>query len=155
MRAYEIRAGSTSIDGLHKVKRPDPEPRDHQILIRVRAASLNSRDQAILRGKDFHGVLKRDTIPLSDGAGEVIATGRDVTRFKVGDRVAGTFFQGWIDGLPPPDRAALGSPLDGMLAEYIVLHEDGAVAIPERLSFEEAGTLPCAALNFSFAGKAR
>jgi NADPH:quinone reductase-like Zn-dependent oxidoreductase len=93
------------------------------------------------------GAVERDTIPLSDGAGEVVATGPGVTRFKTGDRVAGTFFQTWVDGPRTRFAPALGVPLDGMLAEYVVLHQDGVVAIPPGLSFEEAATLPCAGVT--------
>src|SRR5690348_5442297 len=118
-----IRAGSTSLDSLVKVERETPRPGPGQVLVRVRAASLNYRDQAVLTGNYFGGVLQRDTIPLSDGAGEVVETGAGVTRVKSGDRVAGTFFQVWIDGRPGGPLPALGSPLDGMLAEYVVLDQ--------------------------------
>jgi NADPH:quinone reductase-like Zn-dependent oxidoreductase len=111
--------------------------------VRLRAAALNYRDHAIVTGA-YHTHLTKPTIPCSDGAGEVAAVGPGVTRFKVGDRVVPTFFQVWIDGGPPKNRGALGAPLDGTLAEFIVLHEDGLVAMPPSLSFEEAATLPCA-----------
>jgi NADPH:quinone reductase-like Zn-dependent oxidoreductase len=101
----------------------------------------------VVTGRYFGGPVNRDTIPLSDGAGEVAAVGAGVTRFKAGDRVAGTFFQVWRDGLHAPRRPALGVPLDGMLAEYAVLDENGVVTIPANLSFEEASTLPCAGVT--------
>jgi NADPH:quinone reductase-like Zn-dependent oxidoreductase len=91
--------------------------------------------------------VERPTIPLSDGAGEVVSAGAGVTRFKPGDRVAGTFLQVWTDGPRPPRAQALGVPLDGTLAEYIALHEDGVVAIPSNLSFNEAAALPCAGVT--------
>lgn len=147
MRVYEVQKGATSLDGLRLSERPDPKPGWHQVLIRVHATSLNYRDQMVVTGNYFGGPVQRDLIPLSDGAGEVTAVGEGVTRFKVGDRVCGTFFQGWISGPPVQRHPALGSPLDGTLAEYIVLHEDGVVAIPQNLSFEEAATLPCAGLT--------
>ena len=147
MRVFEVRQGSTGLEGLAPAERPEPRPGPRQVVIRLRAASLNYRDQAILSGKYFGGPVNRSLIPLSDGAGEVAAAGEGVTRCKPGDRVAGTFFHVWIAGPPPPGRAALGNPLDGTLAEYITLHEDGVVAIPPSLSFEEAATLPCAGVT--------
>ena len=148
MRVYEVqKVGSTSLEGLRQAQRPTPEPGPHEILVRIRATSLNYRDHLVVVGKYIGGVVDRETIPLSDGAGEVVAVGSGVTRFGAGDRVAGTFFQVWKDGprsfLPP----ALGVPLDGVLAEYVVFQEDGAVAIPENLSFEEAAALPCAGVT--------
>jgi NADPH:quinone reductase-like Zn-dependent oxidoreductase len=143
MKAYEIPEGAASLDDIRRAERPDPRPGPREILVRLRAAALNYRDHAIVTGK-YHYNLTRPTTPCSDGAGEVIAIGAGVTRFKTGDRVVPTFFQVWIDGAPPKNRAALGAPLDGTLAELIALHEDGCVAMPPSLSFEEAATLPCA-----------
>lgn len=147
MQVYEVQKGSTGLDGLRRAARPDPEPGPHEILVRIRATSLNYRDHLVVVGKYIGGAVDRDTIPLSDGAGEVVAIGSGVTRARPGDRVAGTFFQVWKDGprsfLPP----ALGVPLDGVLAEYAVFHEDGAVAIPTKLSFAEAAALPCAGVT--------
>jgi NADPH:quinone reductase-like Zn-dependent oxidoreductase len=147
MRVYEVQKGSTSVEGLRIAERPEPKPDWHQVVIRVRATSLNYRDQMVVTGNYFGGPVTRDLIPLSDGAGEVTATGPGVTRFKTGDRVCGTFFQGWISGPMTERHPALGSPLDGMLAEYIALSEDGVVHMPANLSFEEAATLPCAGLT--------
>lgn len=147
MRVYEVTKGSTSLDGLRQAERPDPHPGAHDVLIRVRATSLNYRDQMVLTGNYFGGSVQRNLIPLSDGAGEVVETGAEVTRFKPGDRVLGTFFQGWISGPPVERHPALGSPLDGTLAEYIVLNEQGVVAMPKHLTFPEAATLPCAGLT--------
>lgn len=148
MRKYQLLKGSTDLSSLKLVECDIPEPGAGQLLIRVHAASLNYRDHAIVTGRYFGGILARDTVPLSDGAGEVLAVGAGVSRFKTGDRVAGTFFQGWIDGVPnPASLNALGSPADGMLAEYVVLDQQGAVAIPEHLSYDEAATLPCAAVT--------
>jgi NADPH:quinone reductase-like Zn-dependent oxidoreductase len=101
---------------------------------------LNFRDLAIVSGKYMRGPLTRDTIPLSDGAGEVAAVGAGVTQFAVGDRVVATFTQG-----QPPE--ALGSPLDGVLTEFAVFGEYGLLRVPEHLSFEEAATLPCAGVT--------
>ncbi len=143
MKAYEIPKGATKLEDLRKAERPDPKPGPSDVLVRIRAAALNYRDHAILTGK-YRYDSDHDTIPCSDGAGEVVAVGAGVTRFKPGDRVIPTFFQVWIDGAPPKNRGALGSPLDGTLAELVALHEDGWVAMPKSLSFEEAATLPCA-----------
>lgn len=148
MKKYHLLKGSTDMSSLKLVECDKPVPGEGQLLIRVRAASLNYRDHAIVTGNYFGGVLQRDTIPLSDGAGKVVAVGDNVSRFAVGDRVIGNFFQGWVDGVPNPATLnALGSPADGVLAEYIVLDQHGVVACPAHLSFEEASTLPCAALT--------
>jgi NADPH:quinone reductase-like Zn-dependent oxidoreductase len=149
MRAYEIVAGSSSLDGLRRCERPDPVPRPTQILVRIQAASLNYRDLLIARGHYMGGTVVANTIPLSDGAGDVVAVGSAVTRFRVGERVAGTFFRGWLDGKPPRGPlVALGAPpADGVLAELAVFDEQDAVAVPAHLSAAGAATLPCAAVT--------
>ncbi len=149
MRAYELTAGGSSIDALRRCERPDPEPGPTQILVRIRAVSLNYRDLMIARGHYMGGPVGSSVIPLSDGAGEVIAAGSAATRFRVGERVAGTFFRNWIDGGPPrAPLVALGAPpVDGVLAEYAVFAEQDAVAVPAHLSIEAAATLPCAAVT--------
>jgi NADPH:quinone reductase-like Zn-dependent oxidoreductase len=103
----------------------------------------------IMHGRYFGGLIDRDIVPLSDGAGEVEAIGEGVTRFAPGDRVAGSFFQNWFDGPPNPDvGVALGAPpAKGMLAQYVTLPETGVVRIAESLSFEQAATLPCAGVT--------
>jgi NADPH:quinone reductase-like Zn-dependent oxidoreductase len=106
----------------------------------MRAAALNFRDLAVVNGKYIRGPVTVDTIPLSDGAGEVAAVGAAVRGFAVGDRVVATFAQG-----DPP--AALGSPLDGVLAEYALFDPKGLLRVPEHLSYEEAATLPCAGVT--------
>jgi NADPH:quinone reductase-like Zn-dependent oxidoreductase len=123
-----------------------PGPRE--VLVRVRAVSLNRRDIGVRSGA--YPVGPRDMlVPLSDGAGEVAAVGSDVTRFRSGDRVAAVFFQRWLSGRPGPEvmGSALGGAMDGMLAQYVTLHEDGLVSFPAHLSFEQAATLPCAAVT--------
>lgn len=146
MKAYEIQTEGEGLERLRLVDREDPRPGAGQVLVRMRAASLNYRDQIMVRG-GYHTPAPGAVIPLSDGAGEVAELGPGVTRFKPGDRVAPTFFQVWADGRPPKGFGALGGPLDGVLAQYRVFHEDGLVAIPSSLSFEEAACLPCAGLT--------
>jgi NADPH:quinone reductase-like Zn-dependent oxidoreductase len=148
MQAYQLPKGGAGIDALAKVERPDPKPAYRQVLVKVKACSLNFRDLGIVRGS-YRMPVRDNMIPLSDGAGEVIETGPGVSRVKVGDRVAGNFFQRWFGGEPAADvhKSALGGGIDGMLADYAVLEEDGVVKLPPRLSFEEGATLPCAAVT--------
>jgi NADPH:quinone reductase-like Zn-dependent oxidoreductase len=136
------------LDGLRMEERPDPRPGPGQVRVRVRAASLNYRDLLIIKGV-YSRNLSLPLIPLSDGAGEVVEVGPGATRFAVGARVAGIFMQGWIDGAltEAKSKTALGGALNGMLAEQVVLSEDGLVAVPDHLSFEEAAALPCAAVT--------
>lgn len=150
MKAYIIKKGSKNLNDIVLVERGEPAMGANEILVRMRAASLNYRDQAIVAGEYFGHRVEVDTVPLSDGAGEVIDTGPGVTRFKTGDRLIGTFFRDWIDGPPHPGkvREALGqSGIDGVLSEHVVFNEQDAVPLPEGLSFEEAACLPCAALT--------
>jgi NADPH:quinone reductase-like Zn-dependent oxidoreductase len=149
MRAYFLSKGMTAPVDLKIGERPDPTPGPRDILVRMRAASLNYRDQVIARDTYMGLKMDKDTVPLSDGAGEVIAVGAGVTRFAVGDRVAGTFNRGWNGG-SHGDGAyeQLGQKgVEGVLAELVVFDEGDAVAVPEGLSFEEASCLPCAALT--------
>jgi NADPH:quinone reductase-like Zn-dependent oxidoreductase len=147
MRAWVVPPGAKGIGDLRRVDRPDPQPGPGQVLVRVRAASLNYRDQLVVTGTYFTGPSTRDLIPLSDAAGDVAAVGSGVSSVGVGDRVAGCFFQRPPDGAPGAPPLALGSPLDGTLADYIVLYEDGVVTIPDRLSYEQAACLPCAGVT--------
>ncbi len=147
MKACELQS-TGSLDGLRLVDRPQPQPARGQIVVRVRAASLNYRDLIVMQGA--YGKITLPLVPLSDGAGEVVAVGEGVTRWQPGDRVAGTFFPDWLAGPISVEstKAALGGgSTNGMLAEFVTLSEHGAVRIPEHLSFEEAATLPCAALT--------
>ena len=147
MHAYQIESFG-SVDGIVLASRPDPRPGTREILVRVRATSLNYRDLMVLKGGG-RGPTRPGVIPLSDGAGEVVALGDGASRFAVGDRVIGCFHPRWFGG---PIKAEfltdrLGANLDGMLAEYAVVNEEAAVHVPGDLSFEEAATLPCAAVT--------
>lgn len=147
MRAYELKAVQ-SLDSLTRTERDVPKPGPGQVLIRVKAWSLNFRDTLVARGS-YGAPPRAGLIPLSDGAGEIAETGAGVTRVKVGDRVAGCFMQKWIGGEIALEysQSALGGAIDGMLAEYVVLSEEGVVKVPPHLSFEEAACLPCAAVT--------
>jgi NADPH:quinone reductase-like Zn-dependent oxidoreductase len=148
MRAYQLPKGGAGVDALMQVERPEPKAQYRQVLVKVKACSLNFRDFAIARGT-YRMPVRDNLVPLSDGAGEVIEIGPGVTRVKPGDRVAGNFFQRWSGGEPAADshKSALGGGIDGMLAQYVVLEEDGVVKIPAHLSLEEGATLPCAAVT--------
>jgi NADPH:quinone reductase-like Zn-dependent oxidoreductase len=147
MRAVEAR--DFSIDALKVVERPVPVPRRGELLVRIKAASLNYRDLAILVQK-YLPTLALPYVPASDAAGEVIAVGEEVTRFKVGDRVTPIYTQGWHDGMPTLElrtRRTLGAPLSGVLQEYIAVPAEDAVSVPAHLTDAEAATLPIAALT--------
>jgi NADPH:quinone reductase-like Zn-dependent oxidoreductase len=148
MRHYVIPAAG-SIANLKLATGTMPTPGPGQVLVRMRACSLNYRDLAIIRGQYMLGPLPADLVPLSDGAGEVAALGDGVTRVAVGDRVAGIFMQSWLGGEMEPEHAlsALGGALHGVLAEYAVFDQHGLVHLPAHLSFEEGATLPCAAVT--------
>jgi NADPH:quinone reductase-like Zn-dependent oxidoreductase len=148
MRAYQLPKGGGGIESLSRVDRPEPKPLHRQVLVKVGACSLNFRDLGIVRGT-YRMAVGANFVPLSDGAGEVIEVGPGVTRVKVGDKVAGNFFQRWRGGEPSlqVQASALGGSIDGMLAEYVVLEEDGVVKLPAHLSVEEGATLPCAAVT--------
>ena len=147
VRAYEI-VSDDGIDALALAGRPSPEPGPGQVLVRLRASSVNYRDLMTVESPAARN-LPCPRVPNSDGAGDVAAVGPGVTRVKPGDRVASCFFQRWNDGAITPDvmASALGGALDGVLAEEAVLAEDGVVAIPEGYDYRQAATLPCAALT--------
>lgn len=149
MKAWILRKGATSLDAMQLVEQDAPVAGAGEVLIRVRACSLNYRDQMIPLGLYMGGPVTQDIVPLSDGAGEIVAVGEGVTRFAVGDRVAGIFFQNWMDGPPHPAMGpALGAAgAGGMLAQYVALPESGVVRIAQSLSFEEAACLPCAGVT--------
>jgi NADPH:quinone reductase-like Zn-dependent oxidoreductase len=136
------------IDNLQIIERPEPTPGPGQVLLKMKAWSLNYRDLLVVKGL-YNPKLKLPFVPLSDGVGEVIGVGDGVTRVQIGDRVAGCFMQKWIDGEvnDAAARSALGGAVEGVAAQQIVLHEDGVVKIPAHLSDEEAAALPCAAVT--------
>jgi NADPH:quinone reductase-like Zn-dependent oxidoreductase len=147
MKTFEYR--DFGLENLGMREHEEPAPSSHQVLVRLHAASLNYRDVMF-----FKGIYRRDAkfpaVPLSDGAGEVVAVGESVSRWKVGDRVCPIFMQGWLEGTVTPEkgRTALGGgDLDGVLRESAAFDENGLVRIPDHLSYEEAATLPCAAVT--------
>lgn len=146
MKAY-VYAPDGKVFRLEPCERPVPEPHANEVVVRVRACSLNYRDLIFLRGES--GRALQGMVPLSDGAGEVVAVGSAVNGLRIGDRVAGCFFQDWTDGRFELSHhvSDLGGGRDGMLSEYVALPESGVVPIPTYLSYAEAATLPCAAVT--------
>ena len=146
MNAWQITSDG-GIDALSAATLPTVQPGHGEILVRVRAVSLNYRD--LLHVLGYADQDRWPLVPCSDGAGDVVAVGSGVTRFAVGDKVAGTFFQRWNSGgvSPAVMESALGGRQQGMLAEHVVLSEEGAVAIPTGWTYAQASTLPCAALT--------
>ncbi|MFM0738786.1 NAD(P)-dependent alcohol dehydrogenase [Paraburkholderia xenovorans] len=147
MNAWKLKAGA-GIDGLTRSDAPIRAPGPNDVVVRIHAASLNYRDLMFARG-DYLGISDAPLIPLCDGAGEVIEVGRDVSRFKPGDRVINTYFPQWIDGAPAPSKVgnSPGAGVDGVLAERFVVDETALVAIPAHLGYEEASTLSCAGIT--------
>ena len=147
MKTFEIQS-QFGLDHLVQVERPVPEPGPGQILIRMRAIALNYRDLLTVGGS-YNPKQPLPLVPCSDGVGEVAALGDGVERMREGDRVIPIFAQRWISGAPTRERlrSTLGGPLDGTLAEYVVLSEDGVVRAPSHLNDEEAASLPCSAVT--------
>ena len=147
MKAIDLQ-NTLGIDNLAVVEKPEPRPGPGQVLLKMRAFSLNFRDLMVVKGQ-YNPKLKLPMTPLSDGVGEVVMVGEGVTRVKPGDRVAGAFMPGWVGSelTDAKAKSALGGGGLGMLAEYVVLHEEGVVVVPSHLSDEEAATLPCAAVT--------
>ena len=147
MKAFEVQ-NAFGIDSLALAEQPQPAPGPGQVLLKMRAWSLNYRDLLVIKGQ-YNPKLRLPFVPFSDGVGEVAAVGAGVTHVQPGTRVAGSFIQKWLCGPPSEEQAksSLGGGGPGMLAEYVVLHEDGVVAVPEYLGDEEAACLPCAAVT--------
>ena len=147
MKAYEITG--FGIEHLGMVERDMPTAGAGEVVVRLHAASLNFRDVMVVNGT-YNPRMKLPAVPLSDAAGEVVEVGASVTKWKIGDRVCSTVISGWLDGGPTAEasKTAIGAGnYDGVLQEYRVFSEDAVVAAPEHLSFDEASTLPCAALT--------
>src|ERR1700753_3850441 len=130
MKTYILAKDSSTLDGLKQTHLPEPQPTANQVLIRVRATSLNFRDNLV-----------------ANGAGEVISVGPNVKRFKQGDKVAGTFFQTWFDGAMQYSRPTMGGSTNGMLSHLSARKKEGVVPPPDASSFEEGAPLPCAAVT--------
>lgn len=146
MKTYEI--NDFGIENLTLAERDEPMITETQVKVKFHATSLNYRDLMMVKGF-YNPKLKRPLVPFSDGAGEVTEIGGAVTKFKVGDRVMPIFMQGWLDGAIDFDKArtTLGGDLDGCLREFGAFDETGLVCIPDHFSYEEAATLPCAAVT--------
>jgi 2-desacetyl-2-hydroxyethyl bacteriochlorophyllide A dehydrogenase len=146
MKSYRLEPGR-GLAGLTVQDRDEPEPGRGQVVVRIRANSIGSRDLMVLAG-DYVLPVRPGVVPGCEGVGEVVAVGEDVSRVEPGDRVAATVFPRWLEGpFRRENVAQLGTMIDGVLTEYAVLDEDGVVPIPEHLSFEEAATLPLAAVT--------
>ena len=149
MKAVVIRNPGRGIDAWKHVEIDTPEAGPGQVLVRLYAASLNYRDLLVARGQ-YGAPLAADLVPLADGAGEIAAIGAGVTRWKIGDRVAVAYFHTWQAGPMRPEylqHSGGTNATQGTLAQYAVLAEDAVVRIPSHLSFEQAATLPCAAVT--------
>jgi len=147
MKVYRLQELSGP-DGLKAEEVPNPAPGPGEVLIRLRAVSLNFRDLLMIKGA-YNPKIKLPFVPISDGAGEVVAAGAGATRFKGGERVVVPFMPGWLEGQCDDEKArsALGGGGLGLLAEQAVLPEQALLPIPAHLGFEEAATLPCAGVT--------
>lgn len=148
MKAVEIRE-NFGVDSLRLVDRPEPVPGPGQVLLRMKAFSINYRDRLVVNGvgrwKPAFG-----RVPLSDGVGIVSQVGQNVSRVKIGDRVAPIFYPKWLEGRVGSDKMANalgGAAADGVLAQYKLVDETSVVQVPAHLTDEEAATLPCAGVT--------
>lgn len=157
-----MRVFTTFGDGIDNLKLgeiPKPEPKETEVVVKMQAVSLNFRDLLVIKGVgDWKPTTQR--IPVSDGVGEVVAVGKNVSRVKISDRVAGIFLPKWLDGELTDEKYVLplgGAAADGVLAEFVVFDEETVVKTPQNLSVEESSTLPVAALTawHAVAGRSR
>jgi NADPH:quinone reductase-like Zn-dependent oxidoreductase len=146
VKLFELQA--FGLDHLTRADRPAPEPAADEVLVRIRAVSLNFRDLLIAQGK-YNPRLSLPRVPLSDGAGEIVSVGAGITAWKPGDRVVIPFFPAWLDGelTAAKSASALGGEVDGLLREFAAIRSEALLPIPPHLSFEQAATLPCAAVT--------
>jgi len=146
MKLFELQA--FGLENLKRAERVPPEPGANEVMVRLRAVSLNYRDLLVVQGK-YNPRMSLPRVPLSDGAGEVVAVGAEVTVWKPGDRVVIPFFPDWLDGDLTAAKASsgLGGDVDGVLREFATVCADALLPMPAHLSFEEAATLPCAAVT--------
>lgn len=148
MKTYQL--NEFGIDSLALVERDKPALGPGEVLVKVHALSLNYRDLMVVRG-EYNPRARFPVVPLSDAAGEVVEIGEGVTKWKAGDRVCAVYAPGWIDGETSAEKAKTalggGATVDGVASEFVKFDEQGLVKIPGDLSFEEAATLPCAAVT--------
>ncbi len=147
-RVWEIK-DSFGLENLKQNERTVPEMiGDNEVLVRLTATSLNYRDYLMVIGK-YNPRQKLPLVPCSDGAGIVESVGKNVQKWRKGDRVLPIFAQGWMDGSPDLEslRTTLGGPNDGCLSEYGVFAESGLVKTPDHLTDAQAATLGCAGLT--------
>ncbi|WP_336021603.1 zinc-dependent alcohol dehydrogenase family protein [Halobellus salinisoli] len=149
MRAYEVRETDPDYEGVVRAERDRPTPAADEACVRIRACSLNYRDLAIASSELVYPGVDLPVVPLSDGAGEIVEVGDDVTAVGEGDRVATPFAPDWLDGESTPAKVArsTGGNLDGALTEYAAFPAESLTTLPEHLSYEQGATLPCAGLT--------
>jgi NADPH:quinone reductase-like Zn-dependent oxidoreductase len=146
MKLFELRA--FGLENLVATERPEPKPQPNEVVVRMRAVSLNYRDLLIVRGH-YNPKLKFPRVPVSDGAGEVMEVGSAVTAWKPRDRVVIPFMPDWLEGAITPAKTAtaLGGDVDGLLREFAAIRADALLPVPAHLTFEEAAALPCAGVT--------
>ncbi|MFF2480459.1 NAD(P)-dependent alcohol dehydrogenase [Paenibacillus sp. NPDC058071] len=147
MKAYVLQGGF-GLDHIVEIDRPIPTPARGEVLIQMKAVSLNSRDIGVIDGF-YNPELNEPLIPVSDGVGEIVSLGEGASKFSIGERVSPIFTQSWKSGEATQENwiSTLGYPLQGLLAEYVVLPEEGLVRVPQHLTDTEASTLPCAGVT--------